>query len=206
MAPSGRQLVANTPMEEISTYFEWDLRNVTTPRDRERGTTRLCVILQHNPLHDMEAVFWIVVCFVVNRHVVQAEGEAIGPRSPIEEEIQKLVAASLMEKKEIRKNVFFDQNSFTVDLECLHLTMNTMAETLILLRDTITKGYRAAESDMDQANWFHLADEVNNDMQYDLAQISYVLAASDIKVHPLEPRRRSVPTGMKPINKRLCIH
>lgn len=195
-------------MQELSEHFGWDLTRLTPPEDTELelGPARLSVILQHNPLHDAECIFWIVVYFVFNRLVLQANNKFVTRRPSDVEDIQKGVALDLMEDQERRNKLFdADVTYFSEDLDCLDPAMDSLKSLLLSLRTYLITGYKTAEEDMRNANWLTLADTATNNIQYKLVQAAYSLdkPESDIIVLPFRYSEPPENADQRPVNLRL---
>ncbi|KAJ3556687.1 hypothetical protein NM688_g1888 [Phlebia brevispora] len=108
-------------------------------------------VFGYNPLHDLEALWWIAVYYTVNREVEIVDEEAADTQGDIEE--QRGVAEDFFYDLETRQTVFLFNGYFAKQLQCLHPSLAEVAEILEDIRAILWEGYTNIEESTEPINF-----------------------------------------------------
>ncbi|KAJ3553717.1 hypothetical protein NM688_g3466 [Phlebia brevispora] len=168
---------------DVDSFDDWDRAQASgSASDIKRAeaeiqvTRRIRVILQYNPLHDLESVFWISVYFLICRKVVQVGGRDCLPRSRAKEEDQKKLAATMLADPAQKYIRLKGSAQLEDDFQSLHIALSEVSDSVLEVLDALCKAYGTAEEDLNAADWFKIAKDV-----YGCAREEYYSAASFLK-------------------------
>lgn len=141
--------------------------------------------LVYLPIHDLEAVWWVAVYFLVNRKVVKV-GDSWLPKATSDttrESRQKSYATQLFYNYHSRTRALTDPDEFIIRLQDLHPAVVDVGNTIIYARKKLVDAYFAAEKDLPSMEFSEVARGLHYHIQgafYDIAKI--VLSEEDVVV------------------------
>ena len=143
---------------------------------------------RYNPLHDLEALWWIAIYFPMARTIVNDGTDVPHPSDADSDQLQqqRLSAERLFWKGNYRYNAFTLNGPLMQELRSLHPAVSWFWRPLEAIRRSVTLSYRHIEQDM-ATREFDPPVGVYNTMQQELFNIAVYLDAHDVKVGPLSP-------------------
>ncbi|KAJ3556690.1 hypothetical protein NM688_g1890 [Phlebia brevispora] len=148
---------------------------------------------RYNPLHDLEALWWIAVYFTVKREVESIDGEATSTQGATME--QRRVAQQLFYNLENRRAAFLFSGWFADKMRCLHPSLERIADILNRIRIVLRAGYTEAEKSLDLLD-FHVAEDAYGHMCVLLQDAAEIAKRSDIRIASASDRRDAKRTSL----------
>ena len=141
---------------------------------------------RYNPLHDLEALWWIAVYFPIAHTIVEDSTGALPPPDTDSDQLtrQRTSAERLFWRGDYRYDVMQRNGPFVEELQSLHPAVSRLWHPLEAIRQNITLSYRYVEHDM-AAREFEPPVDVYNNMQQELFNIADFLETHDVKIEPL---------------------
>ena len=127
-------MAAPTPPEDPASASQTTQYSV----DGEQGE------FHHNPLHDMESLWWLAVYFLFHREVISGS-ESKKPQSEDDLRAQHNNARRLFEDKVERSKALWKQGQFKSYVESLHGDVYKVGRSLDRARRTLVKAYETLE-------------------------------------------------------------
>ena len=147
---------------------------------------------RYNPVHDLEALWWISVYFNVACAIVDDGSDSVQPPEIDPEQLkrQQDSAARLLRGSIDRYEVMSRNGAFAEEVWSIHPAIRRFWPLLDTIRVSVADAYRYIEQDMG-AREFKPPTEVYNTMQREFLRIMDDLEKKDVKIGPLSAAVRT---------------
>lgn len=105
------------------------------------------VSFRYNPLHDLEAYWWLCGYLLMLRDVMLRGEDEATAYNPNRKKLHEF-CHSIFEDKTIRQNTFTVRGRFSAGVKYLHISAQTIGNSLDLVRKELIKAYKKAEKDL----------------------------------------------------------